>query len=186
MLLDIGAGILIAIGLADWLHVPLTTLWIFLGVLFALGPDVDAIVNLIQYGGAGREYHHRDLLHLPLIFIPLGTAICFIFSPSLALLFALCSLSHFVHDSIGIGWGVQWLSPFITDHFSFFYLYQPEGKPALSRKLLYRFPHSEIDELDVEHGDPDWIHNIYVRMHPYSIFELMVFIIALIVLFLRV
>ena len=183
MPLDIGVGIFAAIFLSGWLHVPLSVAWIFAGIFFALAPDIDALINFIQFRSTKHAYHHRDLLHLPLVYVPVGTLVVNFFNPNFSLLFLICSLAHFVHDSIGIGWGVQWLWPLNTDHFSFLYLYQPTGKPPLERKLFYRFRHAEIDALDAMHGDADWVHNIYVRMHPYAIVEILVCIAALVTLY---
>ncbi len=183
MLLDIGVGILAALGLQVWLHVPATAAWVWMGIAFALLPDIDALVNLVRFRSTRLAFKHRDLLHLPLVYIPFGTLILYVFNPSLAALFALCSLLHFVHDSIGIGWGVQWLWPLSTDHFSFLYLYQPAGKTPLPRRLSYRWPHASINSLDTAHGDTDWIHNIYVRLHPYALVELGIFLLALSVLY---
>ncbi len=179
MLLDIGVGILFALGLAPLLHVEHTFMWILAGVVFALLPDVDALVNLVAHRGLGHEHKHRDLCHLPLLYIPIGVLILFPISYALTTLFVLCSLAHFLHDSIGIGWGVQWLSPINTDHFSFLYLYQPPGKPALPRKWFYRFAHADIDRLDRQYGDHDWIRHIYIELHPYAIVEALVFLVAL-------
>ncbi len=184
MLLDIGVGILAALGLAELLQVPITTSWIGAGIFFALLPDLDALVNYVQYRSFRMAYKHRDLLHLPIVYVLLAVLIYF-FSPTLALLCIVCTLAHFIHDSIGVGWGVQWLWPLNTDHFSFLYLYQPEGKPLLPRQLFYRWKHIDIDALDAKHGDPNWIHNIYVRGHPYGLVELAVFFVALWQLFVK-
>src|SRR6185436_6524853 len=117
MLLDIGVGILAAL----WFGEP-----VWLGILFALLPDIDAVINFARFRSTRFAYRHRDLLHLPIIYVLIAFAVYF-FNPPVAALFLICTLLHFVHDSIGIGWGVQWLWPFCTDHFSFLYLYQPAG-----------------------------------------------------------
>src|ERR1043166_1457460 len=114
MFLDLGVGILAGLLLKE-------PVW--LGIIFSLLPDIDALVNLAQFKSTRFAYHHRDLLHKPMVFAVLGVGL-YLFNSTLGALFLLCSLAHFVHDSIGIGWGVQWLWPFNTDHFSFLYLYQ--------------------------------------------------------------
>ena len=102
------------------------------------------------------------------------------------MLFALASLGHFIHDSIGIGWGVQWLYPFIKDHYSFFYIYKPRWRAErLPRRWLYIWKHDEIDALDARYGDPDWIRNIYFRGHPYAVTEFAVFLAAVLLFFFR-
>lgn len=183
MPLDIGVGILVSLGVSHVFGFDPNAAWIFAGVLFALLPDADAIVNAVQYRGLGHEYRHRDLFHRPLLYIPIGVLILFPISYALAVLFVLCSLAHFVHDSIGIGWGVQWLSPINTDHFSFLYLFRPKGKPSLPKKYFYRFPHADIDALDRRFGDPDWIRHIYIELHPFAIVEIVVFVVAMVVLY---
>ena len=183
MLLDIGVGILAALGIGELLHIPITGWWIATGILFALLPDIDAIIYFARYRDMSQEHHHRDLLHIPLLFIPVGTTLLYLFSPALALLFAICALVHFIHDSIGVGWGIQWLRPFNDDHFSFLYLYQPAGKPHLPKRLLYRLERDKIDEIDAEFGDHDWIRNVYLRFHPYAIAEYAVFVAALLALY---
>jgi hypothetical protein len=176
MLLDIGVGILAAL----WLHEP-----ILLGIIFSLLPDVDMLISLVRYRGSAGVYKHRDLLHLPIVYVLVGLAL-YPFSPSTALLYIVCSLAHFLHDSIGLGWGVQWLWPFSRNHFSFLYVYQPSGKPALPRKMVYRWRHEEIESLDKIHGDPDWIRHIYLDLHPFAIIEIAVFVCACIVAYTHV
>jgi hypothetical protein len=77
---------------------------------------------------------------------------------------------------------VQWLWPLSRDHFSFLYLYQPPGKPSLPKKYFYRFPHDQMAELDAQYGDPNWIHNMYVKLHPFALVELAVFCVAVAIL----
>ncbi len=54
----------------------------------------------------------------------------------------------------------------------------------LPSKALYSWSPSEIDRLSSQYGDRDWIRNVYFRFHPYAIAEMLVFIFALIALFL--
>ena len=41
----------------------------------------------------------------------------------------------------------------------------------------------DIDAIEKEHGDPDWVHNIYVRLHPFALVEFAVFALALVALY---
>ncbi len=186
MLLDIGIGILAALFVSAALHIHASAWFIIPGIIFALLPDFDALYYAIINHGMPKAHRHRDMMHIPLLFIPAGTLLLFFFSPAYALLFFVCTLAHFIHDSIGIGWGVQWLYPFNSDHFSFLYLYQPPGKTPLPKKIFYRWRHDEIDTLDGVHGDPDWVRNVYLHMHPYAIVEAAVFIVALLGLYIYV
>lgn len=121
MPLDIGLG-LIAGALFHYLTgVPLLPSEI-LAVGFILLPDIDAVVQVLRRGSLQRmSADHRDLLHRPLLYVPIGTALTWLFSDwRVAVLFAVCSLVHFVHDSIGTGWGIAWLRPITRNYYKFF------------------------------------------------------------------
>ncbi len=182
MLLDIGVGILLGV----YVHslgadMSLNTLS-FWGALFALSPDADFMIHLFQGGRFHNSHRHRELFHNPLIFIPLGTLIVGLFNVYLAWLFFLASLSHMIHDSIGIGWGVRWLWPFKNNNYALGYRVRTGKHARLPRQRFYVWPNDKIDELSKKYGDPDWFRNTYLRWHPFAVFELAVFILALIVL----
>ncbi len=183
MFLDIGVGILLSIITSKLFGLPLTVAFVVAGIIFALLMDIDYILHLFTGGSSKNAHRHRDLLHYPLIYIPLGTLVISLFSNSYASLFALCSFAHFLHDSIGIGWGVQWLYPFKKDHYSFLYIYRPPHQERLPQKNIYVWKHEDIDMLSKKYGDPNWVKNIYWRWHPYAIIELLTFILALVVLY---
>ena len=90
-------------------------------------------------------------------------------------------MAHFIHDSVGIGWGVQWLYPFKKDHYSFFYQYDTYSK--IPKKLIYVWKDGEIERLEREYGNPNWFHDIYLRGHPYGLVEYAVFLAALVALY---
>ncbi len=184
MPLDIGIGILLSIGLAKAAAIPLSAPFVIAGIIFSLLVDVDALIYAVRTGGIKDAHRHRDLLHKPLLFIPLGAAMIYFWNPLLALLFILCSLAHFLHDSIGIGWGVQWLYPFSHDHYTFFYYFQSASRPRPRFRPLYIWKHSDIDTLDKTQGDPLWFRHVYLELHPYALIEISVLILSLIVLLL--
>lgn len=185
MFLDIGAGIFTALFLSKINSVELNWFFVVAGIIFALLPDADYVFLSFKKKDLNKSFlHHREMLHHPLLYIPIGTIIVYFFSPIYAELFFLASLAHFIHDSIGVGWGVQWLYPFNKNHYSFLYLYKPSfNAKKLPTKLFYAFKHEEIDALDRDYGDPNWVKNIYFKLHPYGIFEIVVFIVSLIVLY---
>lgn len=188
MFLDIGAGILISFFIGNLWTVPMTGAWIGAGIFFASLPDADYLIHLMQGNSSRNAHRHRDLFHYPMLFIPIGVLLLYPFSVAWAVLFGLCALAHFLHDSIGIGWGVQWLWPFRDEHYGFFYHVQPPRyrKAKLPRKLLYVWEHGKIDEINARYGDEEWVRNIYLHWHPYAIVEFVVFLVALAILFLRV
>lgn len=184
MPLDIGIGIFAAIIVSKLFTVELNPLLVGLGIGFALLPDMDFLYALARNGHGDHRAisKHRDLVHYPLIYLPLGALLALPFGPEWSLLFLLASAGHFVHDSIGIGWGIPWLWPFTNKNYSFIYKYSPVYHRTNPRKFLYIWERERIDELIDEYGDPDWFRNIYVRLHPFFIAEILFFVVALIAL----
>jgi hypothetical protein len=198
MLLDIGVGIMMALLVGKIFAVsailPIEasiTIMVIAGIIFSLLMDIDALINLFIHGGTGASYKHRDLFHIPLFYIPIGMLTLYFFQlyqstlyqplhqlPPLTLpvLFGLCSLAHFIHDSIGLGWGVKWLYPFSDDQYSFFYQYNAH-KAGLKR-VIYVWKSTDIDHLEEKYGDKDWFRHIYLNWHPYSLIEVAVFLFA--------
>src|SRR3989344_8450420 len=105
MTLDIGIGIFAAIIVGKLFSLELTPLLIGLGIGFALLPDIDFLYSLARNGHSNHRAvaKHRDIIHYPLIYLPLGMLIALPFGFQWSLLFLLASLGHFLHDSIGIG-----------------------------------------------------------------------------------
>jgi membrane-bound metal-dependent hydrolase YbcI (DUF457 family) len=175
MLLDIGVGILSSIALSRFFNISLTPFFLTAGIVFTLLPDIDFLISPGK--SIGRKGHeHRSILHYPLLFIPIGTIILFFFNYELAILFAVTTLLHFMHDSIGIGWGIPWLYPFSRNHYAFLYQYDSP------QKFIYIWTPREVEKNANDHGDPDWIKNIYFKLHPYAIIEFLIFILAVILL----
>jgi hypothetical protein len=161
MPLDIALGIFIA-------HFLGQPLW--LGILFMLLPDFDMIFKLNKLFSE-KAHEHRSFFHHPIPYLVLGGAGVYALKPEWLTLFLIGGLLHFIHDSIGMGWGVPWLSPLNSDHFAFFGLYQPKNRPLLPKRLMYRWKKSELPEISAKYGDPQWIQNIYLKGHPLGLFE---------------
>jgi len=113
---DIGFGLLAANFLAAHFGEPVTTMvWYGLGVLFAILPDTDIIVQKIA-GAPVDSLHRQSVMHTPIIMIG-GALALYLLSPSFSVLAAVCLFLHFVDDTIGdenAGTGVAWLYPFNT------------------------------------------------------------------------
>lgn len=187
MLLDIGLGIIASIITSEYLHVPLTGSLVLFGVIAALAPDADFLFHILQKKSIRHNaYSHRTILHLPLLFIPIGAVIiAFFFGTTWAFLFALASFLHFAHDSFGIGRGVEWLYPFTTDGYAFLYLHSKTVRRGLWQ-WIFVFNKETTARFDTEHGDDDWIKNIYLSWHPFSLLEYAGFLLSLILLSLYV
>ncbi len=183
MFLDIGVGILTAIFVSKLFTLSITTLFIIGGIVFSLLVDIDYFFHLGRGGTTKNAHKHRSILHRPFLYIPIGISIILFLNQAWAVLFGLCSLAHFLHDSIGIGWGIQWLYPFTKNQYTFFYRYHPPRKEKLPKKFLYVWKYGEIDMLAEKHGDEKWVENIYLRWHPYAIVEFLFFVLATLILY---
>jgi len=183
MFLDIGVGILAAI-FASYLY-PGGNLLLFsaIGIFFSLLPDLDFIYyKLDKRKRLEKGYAHRNLFHLPLLYLPFGTLLVWMLFGNLwGLLFMITSFLHFIHDSIAYGRGVKWLYPFSNDSYAFIYLYSRVVKSGLWNPIFI-FNKESIVKFDEEHGDENWIENIFYKFHPIAVVELVVFVISLIVL----
>lgn len=202
MLLDIGVGILSAIAIHWLFSLSLSTILIASGVLFSLLPDADYVFHVLKNWRLTAPSHRDKGIHYPLFYIPFGMGgvggIAWTFigsheSIALVALFGTCSLLHFFHDSIGIGWGIQWLWPLRSDHYTFFYRYtSPRKEAKLPRKILYIWKHDELKELSMIYTDQDILKDLYLYWftwpprlpHPYFLTELTVFLVSLGVLYL--
>lgn len=183
MLLDAGIGIFAAIIVGKLFSLELTPLLVGLGIAFALLPDVDGVYAFLRNGHRNHKAIslHRDLVHYPLIYLPAGALVTLPFGTEWSALFLIASLGHFLHDSIGLGWGIPWFWPCIDENYSFFYRYVPPGK-AFPRKIVYRWDREALGALAEEYRDQNWFFNIYVRLHPLFLAEIAFFIIALVAL----
>ena len=183
MPLDIGIGIFSAIVVSKAFSVELTPLLVGVGAVLANLPDVDGVWTFLRNGNDFKAVSkHRELVHYPLIYLPVGALAALPFGAEWSVLFLLASAGHFLHDSIGIGWGIPWLWPFTNENYSFIYKYAPRWHAEHPRRLLYAWDRGRMDELIERYGDPHWFQNIYLRLHPFFVVELAFFVIALAVL----
>lgn len=185
MFLDIAVGILLSIGASWYFNVELTFILILTSVLFALSPDIDFLWMLSRMGITKITYKHREILHYPLIFLPIGAIVLIPFGKIFVVIFILAAFWHFLNDTLTIGWGVQWFWPFSKKYYKLLggMIYQTLDKPKLPLKFFYAWTPEEVEGIELKHGDPNWLKNIYLRFHPMAIIEFGVFIISLIILY---
>lgn len=150
---------------------------VLIGVIFALLPDMDFLIYWIKEKKTPGKFshNHRDLFHLPLLYIPIGSFIVFWLGWIYLFLFVFNSLLHFLHDSFGIGWGIKWTYPLSKKTQKFFFL----------KRFINSWDEDELQKIAEKYGDPNWIKNIYFRPTLISITEAAVFLISLIVIFLE-
>lgn len=163
-LLDVISGIVIAHIVGFFYGFEPTATHLFIGIACALLPDLDFLYHYVKTRETSaykaHPYDHREGLHYPLLFIPIGSVLFFaIFGPVYATFFCLGALSHFLHDSVGIGWGIKWLYPLVKKNYKFFC--DKNGSPS-SQLVVSWSPH-ELTNKIVEHGDPQWIKNLFWR-----------------------
>lgn len=181
MFLDIGVGIFVSIFLSHIFKTDLSPWFITGGVLFSLLPDVDLFAELAQRGRIGGRVqgHHRELTHFPLTYLPALVLVYFIFGKIWSLLFGLCVFLHFLHDSVGMGWGIKWWWPFSNKSYKFF----SEKNGNFSTNFLVSWQPRELKETITRYGDDHWFKNYYLKPHPIAIFEFIIFILAILVLY---
>ena len=183
MFLDIGVGILLSIILSNFFGVDLSSQLILAGVGFSLLPDLDIFVELAKRGRIGGRVqgHHRELTHFPLTYLPVLLLIYWFLGQVYAALFGLAVLAHFLHDGVGMGWGIKWWWPFSSRSYKFF----SEKNGRFSLKFLVSWSPNELKEVIHRHGDDHWLRNFYLKLHPIAVFEFLFFVLALIILFLN-
>lgn len=184
MFLDIGIGILSAIFVSSLFQVKLTALFVFISILLAFLPDTDAVFTIIKKGIKSLDHRHRNIFHYPIIYFLIGIFIALFIELKFGVFFLINVFGHFLHDSIGIGWGVKWLWPFSRKLYKISFSESHAGKkPKIW--FLYEFTDEELDspEFNFKYGDPNWIRNIYLRPSLISIVELIFFFLSLIILY---
>jgi len=181
VLLDIGAGILLAIWVSWFWQINLSLGLVLAGIVFALLPDADFFVELAKRGRVGGKIigAHRELTHFPITYVPIVAIIYVLFGEQTATLFSLAVVFHLLHDGIGIGWGIKYLWPFSKKTYKFFS--EKDGK--ISSRLVVSWEDEELKKTVARYGDPNWIKNIYLRPSFVSIIELLGFIASLAVLY---
>jgi hypothetical protein len=180
MFFDIGAGIFLGLFYGQFTDAFTINQLALFGAAFSLLPDADFIFHMFRGGKIHSSHRHRELLHNPIIYSVLGSMIMYFIEPQLIGLFILGGLIHFLHDSIGIGWGVRWLYPFLNLNYAFLYRVRTGNHKNLPKKLFYVWKNEDIDKLADQYGDKEWFKNTYLKFHPYAVSELLVFVVALI------
>ena len=194
MFLDIAIGVVLGLGVRAVAAVDVPGGFALWGIVFALLPDVDFLVHRAVFRrDAMFDYRHRELLHRPLLYVPLGVALAWWLSGSapLAGLFAAASLWHFLHDSTGVGYGVQWLWPFASHYIGLWHgglAWVAGHKPvtflrAVPRATVDAFVRARHRERQHDTARPhtSWIRTTYGRLSPTSILEYGVLLVAAVV-----
>jgi hypothetical protein len=186
MFLDILLGTFWAFLTSSVFEVPLTPLWIILGIAFALLPDLDFWIELARRRTVGGKVlgDHRVLTHIPLLFVIPAILIFIYGGVALGTLFVLGVYGHFVHDATGMGYGYRLFYPFSPLFYKFFS--DREGNIYRdSKHLCVRWTRKEVEALHLEHGNDRWLSDDihYHLTHPWKLFrELAILAIILLLL----
>lgn len=181
MFLDIGLGIFTSIFASKFLGMDMNYILVLGSVLLALFPDIDFIMVTLEYGYTGKYAHnHRHLFHFPLVYLALfGSLIFAFFGLNWLIIFVIASFLHFLHDSIGIGWGVAWLFPLMRKNYKFF----TGDDNKISFKFINSWNQEKLAESVEKYGKENWFKEYYLRPSLLLIIELLVFVAALISLY---
>jgi hypothetical protein len=172
MLLDIKLGLTWALIVAVLFGKTITPEWLIAGVVFALLPDIDFWLEYIKRGTVGGKVIdlHRTLLHAPITYIPIALFVGTYFGPAWMSLLALGVLGHFIHDSMGMSYGIRWLWPFSTRWYKLFSSRDGEIHYDLDY-VITSWSAEEMETLVRERGNDNWIQEelSYMRRHWLSI-----------------
>jgi hypothetical protein len=145
---------------------------IYLGVFFALLPDIDFITNY-SYNKTKKsflkKFVHRGVIHTPIFYISLALlflvlSYIFNFSPTLIWMFLIGTMYHLFHDLIVIGRGIMIFYPFSKYRLKIF---PDNGRDGyLKTKILWwnedstpKYTNVETQSLD----NHNWIKTWYFR-----------------------
>ncbi len=175
MPLDIGVGILLAAGIAEVFGVPLTPVLVVFGIVAALFPDIDIVT------AAFGRWRHREITHYPLLYVPVCAAAFFFLPLPYAVLLTLGIAAHFVHDTIGIGWGIAWLWPFSRRKFL---LFPEQARRRVLGRVVTWLPGDEVRlrSLQYEGASSTWVRDFYFRPNLLAYVEYGVLLVAGLVL----
>ena len=180
---DIGIGILISVLASHIYGVSLSPQLVAISVLANLIPDLDVFVELAKRGRVGGRVqgHHRELSHFPLTFIPVVGAVYYFLGQFWAFIIGFNLLAHFLHDSIGMGWGIKWLWPFSKRSYK---LFSNKQGSLIGSEFIVSWEPRELKEVIAKYGDDHWFRNFYLKLHPVFIIELIVFALGVFILIL--
>lgn len=153
MFTDIGFGLIFGVVFGIWSHQEPNLKILLIGICAALWPDIDFIVWILRKKKLDEWAHkHRELLHRPLIAIPTAWIIGrYYLGTTEAYLIATATTYHFIHDTIGHGWGIRWFWPLANE----FLCYRSTTKIyPVSR--LYAWTASEQDDMCRRFGNKNW------------------------------
>jgi LexA-binding, inner membrane-associated putative hydrolase len=169
MPLDIGIGLILGVLLSS-LTALNYKLCLVIGIGACLLPDLDYVWKAIQTRRLPHS-EHRDGLHYPLIVVPITGLLGALINPYVGLIIGFGTLLHFIHDSVGIGFGIKWLFPFNKNSYLFLFQIKTPANASMPKQRLYSWNDAERDEMIKKYAYDDWIRYVYFQYNPFGLFE---------------
>ncbi len=166
---DVGIGLIIGTLLGSHIDYPVW-LSLLIGVGAVLLPDLDYLYAWAKTKKSPSSTH-RDGLHYPLIVVPLTGVLGWLLDPAIGITLALGTLAHFMHDSVGIGFGVKWLYPLVNKSYLFLFQIKTPTNKDIPNRLFYAWDDTERAEMIRKYRYDDWIRFVYFQPNPWGIFE---------------
>jgi len=177
VIIDIAAGIALALLVAHVFGFFASPLFILAGIACALFPD---IYTILSRNSALRRVigEHRSAIHYPLPYIVILPIVWLVFGNAPVLLFSLGVFYHLAHDTFFLGYGIKWLWPFSERSFSFFH--DKDGR--ITSDILIWEPKDDA-RIRAIYQSPHWIRDFYFRPSWISLTEYPALVLAVILLY---
>jgi membrane-bound metal-dependent hydrolase YbcI (DUF457 family) len=163
---DAGLGVMSAVFVCLAFGVTPTGGLVLLGILFAYIPDVDWVLDA-HFWKTGRvaayaqnPYDHREGLHKPLLWALAISGAGIIFGGIGPFIAFTAVMAHFLHDTVGTGWGMPWLWPLTKRRIKFCSTKQNELKLT---PFLMSWSHEELSQYITNYGRANWKDYYYGR-----------------------
>jgi hypothetical protein len=171
---DAGLGIISAVLVCLAFGVTPTVSFIALGILFAYIPDVDWALDA-HFWKTGRvaayaqnPYDHREGLHKPLLWALGISGAGIVFGGVGPFIAFVAVMAHFLHDTVGTGWGMPWLWPLSKRRIKLFSTKQNEIKAS---PVLMSWSYEELPQYITNYGRANWKEYYYGRWTAVAIGE---------------
>ncbi len=113
---------------------------------------------LVVFKHIKRDSIHRNYTHFPLTYLLFGI-ILLMMEKNVGILFIVNLTLHFIHDSLGTGFGIAWLYPFKKSHYKFFARFDGQ----LSKNLVQVWLPKVRERVIKAFEDTNWMQNLYVN-----------------------
>lgn len=175
MFLDIGVGLILTVLVALITNTGPSWTFLLVGLVGALWPDIDFVIWILRGNKVDHRAHrHRDLLHFPCFSFPLLAVFVWVgLGWQFGILFIMTTLAHFIHDTVGHGWGIRWFYPFDNRYLCYRSI---KGGPT----RLYLWTWAEQEALSAQYGNPNWLNESYSTINPPLIIELVLMVVGIV------